>query len=62
MNKKMKKLEHLSQNTEFVYWIEGFLKSRIRALNFEKLWNAFEENRCSAPKSYEEFLERLDEI
>ena len=62
MYKKMKKLEHLSPNTEFVYWIEGFLKSRIRALKFEELWNMIEEKAEGAPKSYEEFLERLDEI
>ena len=31
MYKRMKSLEHLSQKTEFLYWIEGFLKSNIRS-------------------------------
>jgi len=37
MYKKMKALEHLSRDTEFIYWIEGFLRSRIRAERFEEL-------------------------
>lgn len=62
MYKRMKPLEALSPNTRFLYWIEGFLKSRIRALNFEELWDKVEENAPDAPETYEEFLERLDEI
>ncbi len=34
MYEKMKNLEHLSPNTEFSYWIENFLISRIRAEKF----------------------------
>ena len=34
MYKKMKALEHLSPTTEFSYWIESFLISRIRAEKF----------------------------
>ena len=34
MYEKMKRLEHLSPNTEFIYWIENFLVSRLRALRF----------------------------
>ena len=62
MYKRMKPLEALSPNTRFLYWIEGFLKSRIRALNFEELWDKVEENAPDAPETYEEFLERLEEI
>ena len=62
MYKKMKPHEALSPNTEFLYWIEGFLKSRIRALNFETLWEKLEARAEDAPKTFEEFLERLDEI
>ena len=62
MYKRMKPLEALSPKTEFLYWVEGFLKSRIRALNFEILWQSVEENGIDAPKSYEEFVERLDDI
>ncbi len=36
MYKRMKALEHLSKDTEFDYWVEGFLVSRLRALKFEK--------------------------
>lgn len=52
MYKKMKALEHLSPKTEFLYWIEEFLKSGIRseyisslldndinALEYEKILN-----------------------
>ncbi len=35
MYKKMRKLEYLSPNTKFLYWIENFLKSRIRAMRYE---------------------------
>lgn len=31
MYKRMKSLEHLSPDTEFLYWIENFLKSNIRS-------------------------------
>ena len=36
---KMKPLEALSENTKFLYWIEGFILSRLKALRFEELWN-----------------------
>ncbi len=38
MYEKMKRLEHLSPNTEFSYWIEGFILSRARSLAFEDIW------------------------
>lgn len=31
MYRRMKAIEHLSGNTEFLYWVEGFLRSRCRA-------------------------------
>ena len=62
MYKKMKALEHLSPKTEFLYWIEGFLSSRIRALKFEELWSSYESGDENAPKNYEKFIERLNEI
>ena len=34
MYERMKALEHLSPSTEFLYWIENFLISRLRALRF----------------------------
>ena len=62
MYKRMKPNESLSPNTEFIYWIEGFLKSRLRALSFEELLKKCENGAPDAPESYEEFLERLDRI
>lgn len=59
MYEKMKKLEHLSPKTAFDYWIENFIISRKRALKFEELWELYEANAEAAPKSYEEFIERL---
>ena len=59
---RMKALEKLSPKTEFLYWIEGFLKSRIRALNFEELLKKVENQDIDAPETFEEFLERLDAI
>lgn len=37
MYERMKALEHLSPNTEFIYWIENFLISRLRALRYAEL-------------------------
>ena len=37
MYERMKALEHLSPSTEFLYWIENFLISRLRALRFADL-------------------------
>ena len=59
---RMKKLEHLSPKTKFSYWIENFLISRVRATNFMKLYELYLMDTKDAPKSYEEFTERLEEI
>ena len=37
MYRRMKALEHLSPNTKFMYWIENFLISRVRAENFSDM-------------------------
>lgn len=56
MYEKMKKLEHLSPNTEFIYWIENFLISRLRALKFAEI-----EDRISNGDdiAYSEVVEEL---
>jgi hypothetical protein len=33
----MKELEHLSPNTKFLYWIENFLISKVRADRFVEM-------------------------
>lgn len=62
MYKKMKALESLSPDTEFSYWIEQFLISRLRAEKFEELYRLCEENSPDAPSDYTEFISRLNEI
>ena len=62
MYERMKPLEKLNPKTKFLYWIEGFLKSRISAFKFEELWDAVESGKDDAPKNYDEFLERLNEV
>ena len=58
MYRQMKKLEHLSPNTKFMYWIEGFLKSRVRAERFEEIKDAMERGRDF---SYGEVCDLLNE-
>jgi len=57
MYERMKRLEHLSPDTEFSYWIENFLISRLRAGRAEELFSG----RYS-PRSYteaEDFLKNI---
>ncbi len=49
MYKKMKALEHLSPNTTFLYWIENFLISRLRA---EKFYEIFGGEGINSLKKY----------
>lgn len=60
MYKKMKALEHLSPKTEFLYWIEEFLRSRLRAQRFEELYKLTKNRDEEAPKTYSDFLMKLD--
>lgn len=62
MYKRMKALEHLSPNTAFSYWIERFLISRLRAERFDELFCKVESESESAPKTYNEFIEKLEKI
>ena len=61
MYRRMKKLERLSPDTKFSYWIENFLISRNRSENFEKLLSKYKEEKDYF-SSYSEFTDRLDEI
>ena len=62
MYKKMKTLEHLSADTEFLYWIEGFLRSRVRAESFSRLYTLFEGGSYELPEKYEEIEKLLRNI
>ena len=59
MYQKMKRLEPLSPRTEFSYWIENFLMSRLRAIGFGELCDKLDAGAPDAPVSYEEFEKRL---
>ncbi len=59
MYRKMKKLEQLSPDTEFLYWIENFLVSRLRAERYRDLCEAIDTGSGSAPSSYVEFVESI---
>ena len=45
MYKKMKALEKYSPDTKFLYWVEGFLRSRVRAEKFCEIIDAYDSNR-----------------
>jgi hypothetical protein len=55
MYERMRALEKYNKNTKFMYWIENFLISRLRALKFATLTE-------SEPESYEEFINALKQI
>ncbi len=56
---RFKPLERRAPGTEFSYWIENFLISRLRALRFEELYAAVKAGEDGAPDTYDEFIERL---
>lgn len=56
MYERMKRLEHLSPNTRFIYWIENFLISRLRAERFAEIEQQLS---CGAELSYEDVVKSL---
>ena len=58
MYEKMKALEHLSPNTQFLYWIEGFILSRKRSLILAEMKNDFDCGKevCSCYEEAERLL------
>jgi hypothetical protein len=60
MYEKMKALEPLSPATEFSYWIENFLRSRLRAELIEKYMRLYDEGKLD--KSYSDILSELNSI
>ena len=61
MYRKMKKLEELSPDTKFMYWIENFLISRIRAENYARIADSID---CGGyvPNCYEEVVKKIKNI
>ena len=58
MYEKMKALEHLSPDTQFLYWIEGFILSRKRSLILAEMKNDFDCGKevCSCYEEAERLL------
>lgn len=54
---RMKRLEHLSPDTEFIYWIENFLVSRLRALRFAEIEDRLEDGE---DMTYADIFESLN--
>lgn len=61
MYRRMKPLEAKNPNTKFLYWIENFLISRIRAENFARIMEKID-NGEYAPDSFDEILKKIKEI
>lgn len=59
MYEKMKPLERLNPGTEFSYWIENFIVSRLRAIKFEELYEKINQRTHDAPKTYNEVTGEL---
>lgn len=56
MYERMKKLEYLSPNTEFLYWIENFLISRLRALKYAEILDRLDDGEELGYEEIEEML------
>ena len=54
MYERMKRLEHLSGNTEFSYWIENFLISRLRAMKLDSVLSRAERGDISCAEAERE--------
>ena len=59
MYKRMKPLEAKNPKTEFTYWVENFLVSRLRALKFEELYEKVRQDTDDAPETYQDFIKEL---
>ena len=56
MYERMKRLEYLSPDTEFIYWIENFLISRLRALKYAEILDRLDDGE---DMEYSEILDSL---
>ena len=59
MYERMKPLERLNAGTEFDYWIENFLVSRLRSQKYAEIEKKRAEGAPDAPRSYEEIRDTL---
>lgn len=57
---RMKKCEKLNTGTHFIYWIENFIISRLRALRFEEIWSHYSSGELEKlPDTYGEITKLL---
>ena len=61
MYRRMKGLEHLSSNTKFMYWIENFLISRVRAENFSDMMDKIDSGDY-IPENFSEVIDKINRI
>jgi len=59
---KMKRLEKLSPQTKFDYWIEGSILSHLRTLVFEQLWEQHTSGEKRAPLPGEPVIDSADAL
>ena len=59
MYEKMKPLEKLSPNTEFLYWIEGFILSRKRSMILSDLKEEFDNNSIPHFQTFDDIKKLL---
>lgn len=62
MYEKMKPLELLNPDTEFSYWISGFIRSRIRSQRYEKILSDLNSGNADSWDSYEKIESYLTQI
>ncbi len=60
MYMRMKPLERLSPETKFMYWVEGFLRSRVRAERFCELYDAYTGGELEL--TYEDIAKDIEKI
>lgn len=60
MYKRMRELESLSPDTEFLYWVEGFLRSRVRAEKYCDIIEAYD--RGEPDLCYDEIEKEIRKI
>ena len=58
MYEKMKKLEHLSEKTEFSYWIDGFILSRKRSFAVEKIMDIIDKGQITS-QCYQDIIGKI---
>lgn len=59
---RMKPLEKLNTGTHFMYWIENFLISRVRAMRLDEIFKKLDSKSDDAPDGYRDVIRELTEI